>query len=139
MAEARPDRHRTASDTSAAVDAFFAQLQHPLKAELQSLRELMLSVDPAIQEGVKWNAPSFRTHEYFATFHLREKQGIRLILHLGAKVRAPGPEGLRMADPAQLLHWLGPDRAQLRFRDAADIAARREAFVALLREWIRAV
>ncbi len=139
MASKPGTRHTTPADTSAAVDAFFAQLQHPLKAELQTLRELILSADEGLHEGVKWNAPSFRTHEYFATFHLREKQGLSLILHLGAKARELGPEGLRIADPAQLLHWLGADRAQIRFRDAADIAARREAFVSLLREWIRAV
>ena len=30
---------------------------------------------PGIREGVNWNAPSFRTTEYFATTNLREKDG----------------------------------------------------------------
>lgn len=42
-------------------------------------------------------------------------------------------------DPAGLLEWLGDDRATVKFRDAADIAAKREAFAALLREWLRHV
>jgi hypothetical protein len=40
--------------------------------------------------GTKWNAPSFRTTEFFATLNLRAKDGVDrvwLVLHLGAKVK----------------------------------------------------
>lgn len=129
----------TAADTSAAVDQFMAALDHPFKAELQTLRRAMLAVDPSIAEGIKWNAPSWRTSEYFATTHLRSKAGLGLILHLGAKVRALPDGGLDITDPAGLLKWLGKDRAQIEFASAADLAAKLPALQALLRAWIRYV
>ncbi len=36
--------------------------------------------------------------------------GMGLILHLGAKVRDIPADGLKIADPAKLLKWLGRDR-----------------------------
>lgn len=132
-------RHATAADTTAAVDAFMAALSNPRKPQLQALREAILAVDPAIAEGIKWNAPSFRTHEYFATFNLRGKQGLMLILHLGAKARALPAGGIAIDDPQGLLTWLGRDRAQVVFADAADVQARIPALQAVLRQWVRHV
>lgn len=129
-------RHGTGADTTAAVDAFMAGLDHPHKAAIQALREAILAVDPSIAEGIKWNAPSFRTHEYFATFHLRAKAGVALILHLGAKRRALPADGLGIDDPQGLLQWLGEDRALASFADAADARARIPALQAVLRQWI---
>jgi hypothetical protein len=118
------------------VDTFMAELEHPLKPELQALRELILAASPEIGEGIKWNAPSFRVQEYFATFNLRSTDSVQLILHLGAKVRALPPGGVVVADPAGLLHWLAKDRALVKFADRAAIATRGSALQALLREWI---
>lgn len=129
-------RHTSTADTTEAVDALMAALVHPRKAELQALRTAILGADPGIGEGVKWNAPSFRTHEYFATVNLREKNGFSIILHLGAKVRAKDAPEVRVDDPATLLTWLAADRALVRFADASDFAARRSAFVQLIRSWI---
>ena len=83
------------------------QLEHPHKPAIELLRKLMLGVDPSVREGIKWNAPSFRTSEYFATTYLRSKTGIGLILHLGAKVREPADGGVAFNDPDKLLEWLG--------------------------------
>ncbi|WP_202840896.1 DUF1801 domain-containing protein [Luteimonas saliphila] len=134
-----PTRHATAADTTAAVDALIAALAHPHKPGIEALRAAILAVDPAIAEGVKWNAPSFRTGEYFATFHLRARAGIALILHLGAKARALPEGGLDIDDPDGLLAWLGKDRAQVVFADEADARRRIPALQAVLRQWIRAV
>ena len=129
----------TAADTRAAVDEFMAALDHPFKAELEGLRRAILAVDPSIAEGLKWNAPSWRTSEYFATTHLRSKTGLALILHLGAKVRALPAGGLDIPDPEGLLKWLGRDRAQVDFASAADLAGKLPALQTLLRAWIRHV
>lgn len=135
----KPTRHATAADTTEAVDALMRALVHPMKAEIEAIRAAILEADPSIREGVKWNAPSFRTHEYFATTHLRAKTGIGVILHLGAKARELPPGGVTVADPGAMLQWLAADRAMVSFRDSADVEARREAFVALVRDWIRQV
>jgi len=116
-----------------------ASLVHPHKADIEGLRRLMLEVDPAVQEGIKWNAPSFRTREYFATTNLRAKSGISVILHLGAKVHELPRGGLAIDDPARLLKWLGKDRAIVEFADTQEFNHSKAAFQAVLRQWVRFV
>jgi hypothetical protein len=118
------------------VEAFLAALEHPRKREILAVRQIILGADPRIAEGIKWNAPSFRTSEYFATVHLRAKDGVQVILHRGAKTRAGG---LSIHDPESLLEWLGKDRASVKFRDLRDIEARQSAFTNGIRRWIEQV
>jgi hypothetical protein len=125
------------SRSDPAVAAWLKQLKHPLKPELEALRELILGVSPSVREGIKWNAPSFRTSDWFATTNVHAKDRLRLILHTGAKTKASGAAGLRIPDPKGLLEWLAKDRCLVTLGDAADFRARRAALKAILREWIR--
>jgi hypothetical protein len=118
-----------------AVDALLAGLDHPLTTEIEAARELILGVDPSIGEGVKWNAPSFRTSEWFATVNLRSRDSLQLILHLGAKVR-PDLAGVPIADPEGLLKWLGKDRAMATLGAGPVFEGRRAAFAAIIGDWI---
>jgi hypothetical protein len=120
--------------TPESVETFLASLDHPLKPEILALRQIILGADLGIAEGIKWNVPSFRTSEYFATFYLRAKDGVQVILHLGAKTRDTA--GFVIADPESLLEWLAKDRASVTFRDLNDIDARRAAFTNVIRQWI---
>jgi hypothetical protein len=131
-----PSSHTTKADTTAAVDTFMAELVHPHKAEIEQLRKTILGAAPGICEGIKWKSPSFRTHEYFATVNLREKTGVAVILHLGAKVRGLGPAGITIDDPAGLLKWLAPDRGMVQFADAAALQHNQAAFGSLVRHWV---
>jgi hypothetical protein len=120
------------------VEDFLAALEHPELDAIQALRALILAADASIDEGIKWNAPSFRTPaEYFATFHLRAKSGVQMIFHRGARKREGEP--MAIADPPSFLEWLGPDRASIRFADRQDIASRAPELTALVRDWIRYV
>lgn len=119
------------------VETYLAQLQHPARSLVIALRRVVLGADPSIADGIKWNSPSFRVVEYFATTHLRAKQGTGLILHFGAKKNAISASGVDLPDPAGLLNWLAKDRAMVSLRDEADLAAKAPALQALLREWIR--
>jgi hypothetical protein len=124
------------SQTDPAVIAFLRELDHPLKQEIEAVRQLILDVSPEIREGIKWNAPSFRTTEFFATFNLRARDRVRLVLHLGAKVKETPAKGLRIADPAGLLEWLAEDRCLVTLGDGKDVQAKGPALQAILREWI---
>ena len=119
------------------VQEFLDSLRHPSKPELLALRRIILGADPRITEGIKWKVPSFRTSEWFATMHLRAKDGAQIILHLGAK--AAGKVATDIPDPASLLAWLAKDRAMVTFRDMSDLRAHQRAFEALLRQWIKRV
>ncbi len=118
------------------VETFLAALDHPFKPEILALRQIILGVDPSIAEGIKWNAPSFRTSEHFATMQLRAKDGLQIILHLGVKLCDTAVTGIAIDDPEALLAWLAKDRASVTFRDMNDIDARRAAFAHVIRQWI---
>jgi uncharacterized protein YdhG (YjbR/CyaY superfamily) len=126
------------SRTDPAVDAFLKDLDHPLKAEVEAIRRVILGADPKIREGIKWNAPSFRTTEWFATLNLRQDH-VWLILHLGAKKKAAAATGIDIPDPAGLLEWLAKDRAVVKFADAKDVRAKRAALASFVKAWIKAV
>jgi hypothetical protein len=130
-------RRLASADSSAAVDLFMARLEHPRKNEIQAIRQIICGVDGAIAEGVKWNAPSFRTTEYFATTHLRVKVGVGVILHLGAKVRES--PSLLVDDPDGLLKWLGQERAMVSFAGMKELRAKKVAFERIVRQWIKYV
>ena len=79
-AESKPKVKKEAA--SSAVDDFMKELKHPLKSEVQMVREIIQKVDKDIDEQIKWNAPSFSYHgEYLVTFSLWEKKKIHLVFH----------------------------------------------------------
>lgn len=132
----RPARPVVAADTTEAVDQFMAKLNHPHKDAVQMIRRIMREADPAIAEGVKWNAPSFRTTGYFATTQLRTKDGIGIVMHLGAKLREV--PAFQLEDPQGLLKWLAKDRALMNFAGIEDVKAHEEAIQQIVRQWIAA-
>jgi len=125
--------HHKLLDTTAAVDRFMAATVHPCKDAIQALRELILAVHPGIEEGIKWNAPSYRTTDYFATTNLRDKVGVGIILHLGAKVRM---DAVAIDDPQHLLNWHGANRASLSFSGIDDVRKHGAAVTAILAQWL---
>jgi hypothetical protein len=84
---------------SPSVEMFLDTLDHPHAAAFRRLRELILGLDPRITEAVKWNAPSFKIDDHFATFKLHPPKDIQLVLHTGAKVKIP-PREFHIDDPA---------------------------------------
>ena len=108
------------------VDAYMARLDHPLKAEVQAVRETILGVHPRITEQVKWNAPSFSYKGYLATFNLRPTHHVHLVWH----------DGAILSDPDGLLEGRYPDRRMTYFTSMADVQARRAALKALVRQWV---
>lgn len=124
---------------AADVETWLSTFDHPRKEEVLALRQILLAADPAISEEIKWNVPSFRTSEHFATLNLRVKKGIGVILHFGAKKNEISATGVAIDDPESLLEWLARDRALVTFRDSGDIAAKQSAFTSLIREWIKHV
>lgn len=144
---AKADRsEQSGGQTDAEVSAYIAKLKHPLGGELESLRRLILAVSPAIREGIKWNSPSFRTTEWFATINVHgggrpprpaDPPTLRLILHRGAKVKDDSTRGMPIADPAGLLDWLATDRCLVTFGGGKELQDKRAALQAIVRGWIR--
>lgn len=77
------------------VAQYMQQLEHPLKAEMEALREIIKKTNPAISERIKWNAPSYYVKEDFLTFNHRKLDQVHLIFHhyLIAEINSPLLEG----------------------------------------------
>jgi len=119
---------------SSTVDDFMRATDHPLKAEMQAVRDIILGVDAHIGEAIKWNAPSFATSEHFATFNPRATDCVQIIFHFGAKVKDAAKPVID--DPAGLLEWLGKDRASVKLKDMKTVKSNRAALEAIVRQWI---
>jgi uncharacterized protein YdhG (YjbR/CyaY superfamily) len=143
LAQAKPATKRAAkpsvnaSQIDPAVAAYVEALDHPLRKELEAVRRLILGVSPDIREGIKWNSPSFRTTEYFATINVQDSNRLRLILHTGAKAKSSATAGLPIADPTGLLKWLAKDRCLVTLAAGKELPAKLAALEAILRQWIR--
>jgi uncharacterized protein YdhG (YjbR/CyaY superfamily) len=127
-----------ASKSDSEVSVFLRDLEHPLKKEIASVRRTILDVSPAIGEGIKWNAPSFRTTDYFATINLRSRDSLQIIFHLGAKVK-DNARRIRIDDPGGLIIWVATDRCLVTLGKGADFRGKAQALQAIVREWIRQI
>jgi hypothetical protein len=121
------------------VAAFLRDVDHPHRADLEAVRQTILSASPGIREGIKWNAPSFGTTDDFVTCHLRAKGCLQLIFHAGAKPRQLPTGGLRLDDPLGLVKWLAPDRCLVTLGVGEVLVPQRAALQALVVSWLRQV
>ena len=120
------------------VEAFMGELAHERKAEIEELRRAILASTPALNERVKWNAPSFGVDgEDRVTFRLQPSDRVELIFHRGAKKR-PDADSFAFDDPTGLLRWLGSDRGVVVLADAAATRAETAKIQNLVRAWIAA-
>ncbi|WP_233585834.1 DUF1801 domain-containing protein [Corallococcus sp. CA054B] len=119
------------------VDQFMAQLEHPLKAEIQAVRAAILASDDSITERIKWKAPSFvHSGDDRVTFRLAPKGIFQVILHRGAKVK--DTKGFAFEDDSGLVEWLAPDRGVVTLPDAKTVKAKKGPLVKLVGRWMKA-
>ena len=130
---AKPTNRAIPGPTS--VAAFLSQLEHPHKAGVELLRRAILAIDERITEEIKWNAPSFKLKDHFATFKLHPPTQIQLVLHTGSKPIVPTRQ-FTLDAQAGLLKWAAPDRCVLSLKSAADAHAREAEVVNIVRAWI---
>lgn len=109
------------------VDEFMDKLNHPFKAEIQALREIIMAVHPKITEEIKWAAPSFSYREYMVTFNLWEENRVHLVFHNGAI----------LANEDGILEGEYRDRRMVYFTNVKDVKAKKPALEKLIKEWIK--
>ncbi len=133
--KARPKAKQEWNDPGA-VDEFLTKLHHPLKPAVEAIRSTILSADPHITEGIKWNSPSFFCNGWFATANARGKE-VLVVLHMGAKVKDNSTAGLSIEDSNGLLEWAARERALVRFQSLEDFIAKRTAFTSIVSQWLK--
>ncbi|HTF82799.1 MAG TPA: DUF1801 domain-containing protein [Cytophagales bacterium] len=119
------------------VTGFLDALEHPMKAEILQVRDLILKAGVPLTETIKWNAPNF-CHEGAdrITFNLQGRGFFRLIFHCGAKVRETPLETRLFEDSTGLLDWASNDRAIMRFKDADEVRSQAQALQQVVVRWI---
>lgn len=126
------------ANRSEVVDQFMQRLDHPLKAEIEAVRAIILGADAGITEQIKWNAPSFCYQgDDRVTFRLHpSNQFFQLIFHRGAKVKEP--REIAIQDDAGLLEWVASDRATLSLRSMDEVQTHADALKSLVSQWVKA-
>ncbi|HZG01475.1 MAG TPA: DUF1801 domain-containing protein [Chitinophagales bacterium] len=76
----KPSTNEWTNDPKA-VDEYLSKLEHPLKAEIEAVRNIIKKADPKISERVKWNAPSFFFNVDLVTFNPRNESRVHLVFH----------------------------------------------------------
>ena len=110
------------------VDEFMEGLDHPFKAEVQTVRDIIKNVNKDIAEEIKWKAPSFSYNgEYLVTFNLWEREHIHLVFH--------NPEISKVK--SKLLEGDYDHRRMAHFSDKDDINAKKPALEKVLKDLIK--
>jgi hypothetical protein len=111
-----------------AVEAYFREIDHPFKAEMEAVRTIILGVSDKISERIKWNAPSFFYKEDLGAFNPRATEYAHLILLF--------PGGAGMDDKSPLLEGNHKDRREAKFHSMDDVKAKKRALEKLVKNWI---
>ena len=76
--------------TNPEVDVWFESSDHPLKAAMLRVREIILS-DDRMTEAIKWQSPTFMYEGNLASFNPRTKAHVSLMFHTGASIPGDHP------------------------------------------------
>lgn len=106
------------------VAEYMAALEHPMKAEIEALRDLIKGSNPNISERIKWNAPSYHYQEDLVTFGppSRKTTEILLVFHHPSIVNIK----------SELLTGDYKDRRLATFKNIDEVENNREEVVRIL-------
>jgi hypothetical protein len=112
--------------TNPEVEAWFADLEHPLKDVMLLVRRTVLASDRRVEECIKWKSPTFTYRGNIASIDPKAKAHVNLMFHQGARLPGSHPH----------LEGGGGTVRYLRFADRADVKAKRAALEAAIAAWI---
>jgi hypothetical protein len=111
--------------TDPTVEAWFAELVHPMKAVMLRVREVVLAADPRITETMKWKSPTFMYGGNLASIDPHAKRWVSVLFHRGAEIPGEHP----------ILEGEGRLARYARFDDIDSVEAGRPALEAVVRAW----
>ncbi|MBK8944435.1 MAG: DUF1801 domain-containing protein [Ignavibacteriae bacterium] len=101
------------------VTEYMENLEHPFKEGFETLRDVIKSSNKNIVEEIKWNAPSYKLENHFATFKLYPPKNIQIVLHTDTKEKE-NPKQFHLDDPHKLVKWAAPDRCTIAIKSNED-------------------
>jgi len=109
------------------VNEFVSKLEHPLKAEMEAVRAIIMQASSKIEETVQWGGPSFQYKEVLATFNPRVKDFVAVIFH----------QGERLDDKSGLLVKGEKGRAYAKFHNMVEVEANKTGLAKLVKGWVK--
>ena len=121
------------------VTHFLDSLHHPYRAEIELLREMILTAVEGITENIKWNAPNyvFEGNDRITMRILPPKQ-VQLIFHRGAQKLAP-LQTKPISVQAKFWEWKENDRGVMTFHNLEQITTHQAEIASIAKEWIETV
>lgn len=120
------------------VTYFLDAQNHPLRAEIEALRKILLAAEESLTENIKWNSPNYCAGEDDRiTMRVQPPKQIQLIFHRGAKKQIQ-PENRLVDDTSGLLAWKENDRAVATFKTMRDIESSASALREIVSNWVDA-
>jgi hypothetical protein len=113
------------------VTDYMLKLEHPQKAEIESLREVIKNANSKITERVKWNAPSYYYKADMAAFNPRAKGFVQIIFVF--------PKEGMIKDTSGLLEGDWKDRRMAKFYDLEDIKSKKSALEKVVNDWVNSM
>ena len=118
---------KAANPGAAKVDEYLKKKAHPLNAEIQRVREIIMQTSELVEEDIKWAVPTFMYKGNIASFFMNAKKHVSLMFHYGASL--PDKKGLLEGD--------GAVGRVAKFTDMKDIEKKKAALQSLVKEWIK--
>jgi hypothetical protein len=109
------------------VDRYLKEKSHPLNAEIQRVREIVLNAHPAMEETIKWSSPTFMYKGNMASYFMNAKKHVSLMFHKGALIN----------DKSGLLKGEGKEGRVAKFSSMQEIEKRKGDLEAVVKEWVR--
>lgn len=118
------------------VTKFLDELQHPLRKEIELLRQSILNANTELSENIKWNGPNYHVQgDDRVTMKIHPPKQIQLIFHRGAKVLEQ-PEHRLVNDTSGILNWKANDRAVATIKSLKDVTSMQSDLTRIVNEWI---
>jgi hypothetical protein len=118
------------------VTKFLDSQNHPLRTEIEFLRNLILDSFADLAENIKWNVPNYNHNgDDRITMKIQPPKQIQLVFHRGAKVKEQRKTRL-ITNDTELLVWKANDRAIASFKILKDIEQNKNTLIKIIDEWI---
>jgi len=108
------------------VDVYMQDLENPLKDIWEQIRDIVLGVDPRMEEDIKWGAPTFIYKGNIATFNPRAKKFVNLTFHTGALID----------DPDGVLEGEAKEARVFRVKSGEELGEKKAGPEMVVRNWI---
>lgn len=119
------------------VEQLLSLLDHPQVDLINEARTLIQRAEPALAEGVKWNAPSYALDgNDIITFNFRNYGPVSLIFHTGPKGKDTKTGRRLFEDASGLVEWLADKRFVLKVPDGRFLQTHAADITKLVQTWV---